>query len=36
MNKEKYKVVSGYIYNPSDILGVGTWGTVYKAMKKDG
>lgn len=35
MNHEKYKVVSDYVYSPSDILGTGTWGTVYRARRKD-
>lgn len=35
MNSEKWKVVSNYIYSPSDVLGTGTWGTVYKAKLKD-
>jgi hypothetical protein len=35
MNHDKYKVVSNYIYSPSDILGTGTWGTVFKARIKD-
>lgn len=35
MNHEKYKVVSNYTYSPSDVLGTGTWGTVYRARLKD-
>lgn len=35
INHEKYKIVSNYIYSPSDVLGTGTWGTVYRAKLKD-
>ena len=34
MNHEKLKVVSDYVYSPSDILGTGTWGSVFKARRK--
>jgi hypothetical protein len=35
MNHEKYKVVSNYVYSVADVLGTGTWGTVYRAKIKD-
>lgn len=31
MNREKMKSVSDYVYSPSDMLGTGTWGSVYRA-----
>lgn len=31
MIKEKHKTAGAFFYNPSDILGSGTWGTVFKA-----
>lgn len=33
MIKEKHKTAGNFSYNPSDILGSGTWGTVFKAKK---
>jgi hypothetical protein len=35
MSHEKIKVVSNYIYCPNDILGTGTWGSVYLAKHKE-
>ena len=35
MMHEKYKIVSQYIYSPADVLGTGTWGTVYKGKLKN-
>jgi hypothetical protein len=35
MSHDKIKVVSSYIYNPSDLLGTGTWGSVYLARHKE-
>lgn len=35
MNHDKYKVVSNYTYSPADVLGTGTWGTVFRARLKD-
>ena len=35
MNKEKHKVAGNFYYSPEDILGSGTWGTVYKARHTD-
>ena len=29
------KVAGNFIYKTNDVLGVGTWGTVYKARAKD-
>ena len=34
MNHEKLKVVGDYIYSPIDILGTGTWGSVFKARHR--
>ena len=34
MSHDKLKVVSEYVYSPSDILGTGTWGSVYRARHK--
>ena len=30
----KEKVAANYIYNSDDVLGSGTWGSVYKARHK--
>lgn len=35
MNHEKLKSVSDYVYSPSDILGTGTWGSVYRARHRE-
>lgn len=29
------KIAGNFIYKVNDVLGVGTWGTVYKARSKD-
>lgn len=34
MNHDRVKVVSEYVYSPSDILGTGTWGSVFRARHK--
>lgn len=31
MNSEKHKQAGNFYYCPHDILGTGSWGTVYKA-----
>lgn len=31
MNKEKHKQAGNFYYCPNNILGTGSWGTVYKA-----
>ncbi len=32
---QKIKTAGNFIYKVNDVLGVGTWGTVYKARSKD-
>jgi len=34
-NNNKIKITGNFVYSINDILGVGTWGTVYKARSKD-
>jgi hypothetical protein len=34
-NNNKIKIAGNFIYSINDILGVGTWGTVYKARSKN-
>jgi hypothetical protein len=34
-SSSKVKVAGNFIYNVNDVLGVGTWGTVYKARSND-
>ncbi len=34
-SNSKYKIAGNFIYNTDHVLGVGTWGTVYKARSKD-
>lgn len=31
MNSEKHKQAGNFYYCPHDVLGTGSWGTVYKA-----
>lgn len=31
MDKDRWKVVGKYAYNTRDVLGIGVWGTVYRA-----
>lgn len=31
----KIKMAANFIYKVNDVLGVGTWGTVYKGRSKD-
>jgi hypothetical protein len=35
MKENSRKVAGNFVYKTSDVLGVGTWGTVYKAKSKD-
>lgn len=31
----KIKIVGNFVYKLNDVIGVGAWGTVYKARSKD-
>lgn len=35
MNSQKHKQAGNFFYCPLDILGTGSWGTVYKARNVD-
>jgi hypothetical protein len=34
-SENKIKIAGNYMYCTSDVLGIGTWGTVYKGKSKD-
>lgn len=35
ISNPKIKIAGNFIYKLNDVLGVGAWGTVYKARSKD-